>query len=226
MTIFSRSGHFRTNRNGSRYWVSDHSVWRDDWSRSHDHASNLFYRRIEVETKGRTACFVDPNARCPVCGAMVYYYQNEAGSRVFFDDLSPPWPKHPCTDNRIQILSDRPTGRNKDERDALLQEAAHVGLDLDQIFANRRGQPPWHLMTVVKHFRSAAASFIVAESLENSRRIYFRIDSRVRDLKEGDIFSRKGVKISFLVSRALMPCEIKISIVRKLREFIDSIPTK
>lgn len=43
--------------------------------------------------------FTDPNALCPVCGASVFYYQNRSGSRVFFDDLRWPWPKHPCTDN-------------------------------------------------------------------------------------------------------------------------------
>lgn len=41
-----------------------------------------------------------PNARCPVCGASVFFYQNVHGSRVFFDELGPPWPKHPCTDKR------------------------------------------------------------------------------------------------------------------------------
>lgn len=37
-----------------------------------------------------------PNARCPVCGAAVYFYKNEVGSRVYFDEIGPPWPKHPC----------------------------------------------------------------------------------------------------------------------------------
>jgi hypothetical protein len=40
-----------------------------------------------------------PNAGCPVCGANVFFYQNVHGSRVFFDDLGWPWPKHVCTDN-------------------------------------------------------------------------------------------------------------------------------
>ncbi|WP_226699437.1 hypothetical protein [Qipengyuania gaetbuli] len=40
-----------------------------------------------------------PNAKCPVCGDQVFFYWNDKGSRVFFDDLGPPWPKHPCTDN-------------------------------------------------------------------------------------------------------------------------------
>ncbi|MCP5391909.1 MAG: hypothetical protein H6920_09855 [Sphingomonadaceae bacterium] len=40
-----------------------------------------------------------PNARCPVCGAPVFFYESFTGGRVFFDELGPPWPKHPCTDN-------------------------------------------------------------------------------------------------------------------------------
>src|SRR6185436_1907844 len=45
--------------------------------------------------------YVNPNARCPVCGADVYFYQSPYGGRVFFDELGPPWPKHPCTDSSI-----------------------------------------------------------------------------------------------------------------------------
>jgi hypothetical protein len=52
-----------------------------------------------VTTPVRVVGWISPNARCPVCGAAVYFYGNQNGSRVFFDDLGPPWPKHPCTDN-------------------------------------------------------------------------------------------------------------------------------
>jgi len=47
---------------------------------------------------GRSS-YTNPNARCPVCGASVFYYESEYGARVFFDELGPPWPKHPCTDH-------------------------------------------------------------------------------------------------------------------------------
>lgn len=43
--------------------------------------------------------YINPNACCPVCGAPVFFYQSPSGGRVFFDELGPPWPKHPCTDN-------------------------------------------------------------------------------------------------------------------------------
>src|SRR5687768_10788122 len=52
---------------------------------------SVHLRRGIVET------YVNPNATCPICGAAVYFYQSEYGGRVFFDELGPPWPKHPCT---------------------------------------------------------------------------------------------------------------------------------
>ncbi len=42
--------------------------------------------------------YLDPNARCPVCGASVFFYRSPHNGRVFFDDVGWPWPKHPCTD--------------------------------------------------------------------------------------------------------------------------------
>lgn len=48
-----------------------------------------------------------PNARCPVCGAPVFFYQSPYGGRVFFDELGPPWPKHPCTSIEPIHVSER-----------------------------------------------------------------------------------------------------------------------
>ncbi|MGY1846980.1 hypothetical protein ACI8AP_06460 [Blastococcus sp. SYSU DS1021] len=36
-----------------------------------------------------------------MCGAAVYFWANANGSRVYFDEMGPPWPKHPCTDARL-----------------------------------------------------------------------------------------------------------------------------
>ena len=49
-----------------------------------------------------------PNASCPICGASVFFYVSPHGGRVFFDELGPPWPKHPCTDlgNTVFASSD------------------------------------------------------------------------------------------------------------------------
>jgi hypothetical protein len=67
--------------------------------------------------------YVNPNARCPVCGDRVYFYQSPNGGRVFFNDLGWPWKKHPCTDNpksqtgavkRIATVSGNTAFRNRD----------------------------------------------------------------------------------------------------------------
>lgn len=51
------------------------------------------------ESYARLDSFVNPNARCPVCGDRVFFYRSPYDGKVFFDELGPPWPKHPCTDN-------------------------------------------------------------------------------------------------------------------------------
>ena len=43
-----------------------------------------------------------PNAKCPVCGSPVFFYRSPNNGRVFFDDLGPPWPKHPCTSGKYE----------------------------------------------------------------------------------------------------------------------------
>lgn len=68
-----------------------------------------------------------PNARCSVCGANVFFYQSSHGGRVFFDELGPPWPKHPCTD--------RPRGRT--------QASEAVVLSSDERRRGAVGLPGW-----------------------------------------------------------------------------------
>ncbi len=59
----------------------NHDPWRPnispDWSRPSSHTI--------------------PNARCPVCQSKVFFYRSPDGGAVFFDELGPPWSKHPCT---------------------------------------------------------------------------------------------------------------------------------
>lgn len=76
------------------------------WGGGRSSSSNLVRRvlpadgRIWASPGGASAdSYVNPNAHCPVCGATVFFYQSPHGGRVFFDELGPPWPKHPCTDN-------------------------------------------------------------------------------------------------------------------------------
>lgn len=62
-----------------------------------------------------------PNARCPICSVKVFFYRSPEGGAVFFDDLGPPWPKHPCTssevrrqaDNVVRERNKKKSGKNK-----------------------------------------------------------------------------------------------------------------
>lgn len=65
---------------------------RDDGSRS-NRVSPLASVWLKYDS------YVKPNAKCPKCNSAVFFYQSQNGGRVFFDELGPPWPKHPCTDN-------------------------------------------------------------------------------------------------------------------------------
>lgn len=54
---------------------------------------------IRIRYRQEARAYVNPNAKCPVCGVPVYFYQSPEGGRVFFDHLGKPWPKHPCTNS-------------------------------------------------------------------------------------------------------------------------------
>ena len=77
---------------------SSGASWRDVAERSFQRVSAQRFLERENADRSLASCYVAPNARCPVCQAPVFFYQNSFGSRVFFDELGPPWPKHPCTD--------------------------------------------------------------------------------------------------------------------------------
>jgi hypothetical protein len=124
MTTYNRRGHYRRGKNGQLVWVSSHTVTRTSGqtysstlysSPSYAQPATSFSMPVTRMVRlPRSTGLVRPNAVCPVCGAHVYFYSNEYGSRVFFDEVGPPWPKHPCTDNYASNTSPGPTssGRN------------------------------------------------------------------------------------------------------------------
>jgi len=57
----------------------------------------------------RSDSYTTPNARCPRCAARVFFYRSPYGGSVYFDDLGPPWPKHPCMDTGRTAATTSPT---------------------------------------------------------------------------------------------------------------------
>lgn len=59
----------------------------------------------------------NPNACCPVCSAKVFFYRSPEGGAVFFDDLGPPWPKHPCTSYGVHLQAEKILQKRNDKRE-------------------------------------------------------------------------------------------------------------
>ena len=97
-----------------------------------------------IRTGTTYAEYVNPNARCPVCKGQVYFIAFENGSRVFFNHLGWPWPKHSCTDRKnlahdpdLRLISFNDHGIGLSEKASA--EAAAKGVP-----DNRNpSQPPW-----------------------------------------------------------------------------------
>lgn len=195
MTFFYRSGHWRTSKNGNEYWVEPHYVERYDWNRSSNNPEFHFdsgYKKtpgrdentllslsalLTDELKSNkvttsiTSFYVIPNAECPVCGDYVFFYQNEHGSKVDFDELGPPWPRHPCTDNQkhqskniqqnSQVLS--PIFRTSDEISFIQEKSGITDHDLQNIFFQKYRSKPldcWKLVNIRKE--SFRPNFIIS----------------------------------------------------------------
>ncbi|BCB22430.1 hypothetical protein [Bosea sp. ANAM02] len=103
MSTFSRSKHVRTNRYGTTFQVREHHVRRDEWSLGQPGEARAF----KADGAGSGSLLV-PNAHCPVCGGLVWYFESVEGGRVFFDTVWPDWEKHPCTDNGARVVRAAP----------------------------------------------------------------------------------------------------------------------
>jgi hypothetical protein len=124
VTTFTRRGHFRDSPRRATHWVNEHEVTRDHWDTS----------GWDIARAPKLAAWVGPNARCPVCGCPVYFYSNAGGSRVFFDELGKPWPKHPCTDNTAhapyELTSRSPVPRSPAETRAYKEAARNARIEI------------------------------------------------------------------------------------------------
>jgi hypothetical protein len=76
-------------------------------------------------------------------------------SRVFFDEIGWPWPKHPCTDNSgsnyrfLKSLSVRTRGATLE----LLSATQGIGFDPSAKFRLSFGESPWDLLSAEKTIR-------------------------------------------------------------------------
>lgn len=159
-----------------------------------------------------SGCFVSPNARCPVCSAPVFYYENDSGSRVFFDDLGPPWPKHPCTDNRLRLGGNmfKSSGAPKRRLPGLIQEliasANVVGAMRNKVFGSRR-RDEWAILIVRTVKRRGNENIVNAEYLDSvdGEVVAFSCFSDFALFSAGDFVSERAGEYSFMHPHSLLP---------------------
>jgi hypothetical protein len=155
-----------------------------------------------------------PNAACPVCGQAVYFYANEHGSRVYFNELGPPWPKHGCTDRRqvaqkTPFASNAPICRSKIEVRDILETAHVANLQFGPRKLKKR-KPKWVLNIVIDVKRAGSWVTVLAESItdrQNSK-IEFKLLSKLDVIVVGDFVSSKGAAYSFLRRDTLESIEV------------------
>lgn len=181
----------------------------DDWKR--DTARNKLER---LNVRSYSTCYVVPNAACPVCGQSVYFYANEHGSRVYFNELGPPWPKHGCTDRR-QVAQTKPPAtrapvrRSKSDVRDILETARAADLSFGYRKSKKR-KPKWILHLVLEIRRTNSRITIVAESIsgEQNSKVEFSVLPKLPVIEVGDFVSKKGDAYSFLRRDTLETIEV------------------
>lgn len=161
----------------------------------------------------RSSCYVQPNATCPVCGQLVFYYQNSNGSRVFFDELGWPWPKHGCTDNskKADIRRTSPDIRPLEVIRFAKQKCSEAQIDIDANFFRRFGTRPPELVIVESHIIRGDKRHVRVRYLDPSKkstRSFFSVAASIR-IAVGSVASLKDNSISW-VDEAFRPLETEV----------------
>jgi hypothetical protein len=108
--------------------------------------------------------FTNPNARCPVCDAVVFYYESPYGGKVYFDELGPPWPKHPCTSQIVaRKLEFAVTGYPLKGKTYAWQADGWHPLFIEALVEVDRG-----VYKILGKWRGASVEWYAAQSLEKN----------------------------------------------------------
>jgi hypothetical protein len=191
------------------------------YSRRKDDLDEIDYRAAErtVAQSGANrsyaACFVIPNAKCRCCGASVFYYENEHGSKVFFDELGWPWPKHSCPGNPytsgFDASSKVPRTRTLESVLQIAKAARQIDFDPASKFRFAFGDSPWDLLSVIEVIRCGFENFIKARSISPylDEAVFVAFVSAKLLPAIGDYFGFNGHEISPLDTVSLEPKRLK-----------------
>jgi hypothetical protein len=122
-----RKAHNRTNRYGTTFEVREHSF------NTQSTAGNfkLTWRHGDAYINGK----VTYQTTCPQCKQGVFFYKNDHGSRVFFDQLGAPWPKHGCVHGvrkmEAMIITDAQPVSKASQQQAYVEASNQADLFVD-----------------------------------------------------------------------------------------------
>lgn len=233
MTQFWRDGFLRTNAYGNTHWVAGHWVDRDVWDRARSYSAAHAWIKSARADLSATAQFINPNADCPVCGLPVFFYQNEHGSRAYFDELGPPWPKHPCTDQSIshgnnqfapfERISPRP--RDLSEVPYICNSLTVLGRDPAGEFRERYGVAEWDSWQIDGRFKSGANVLLVLKSIAatETRRLFLSVPRLPRFVVRGSaVFFRRN-HLAYFDLATMQPNEMAVQRIRSAGEFVEEL---
>jgi hypothetical protein len=127
----------------------------------------------------------------------VYFYKSPYGGRVYFDDLGPPWPKHPCTDH--------------------VRTDSHPSGELKKFVAKKEtGWRPFFCTGVHSHQKEYGVIVLTSQNEHGETKLYANYDHKLVDHRS-PFFIRKHItnqhcyEISTLNSQDKFPCEIRFS---------------
>jgi len=184
--------------------------------------AHVILKERNYKEESYASCFVNPNARCPVCGAAVFFYSNSYGSRVFFDDLGHPWPKHGCTDRGRGYSIRTPARdypavrrRKRGEIAEVFNNLAILRADPRVQHRERHSEDPASVFIVDAVVRRGFANYVRATELVggDGEVAYFRFDSAKVEPRVGDVFSTDGLTLSFRDLESDMVGRFKVSMI-------------
>lgn len=241
MAIHYRNPYFRISKNGRPHRVRGHDVRQPDGGlplferfrgspKSQPAHSPRFGRAV-------AAALTIPNANCPVCSARVFFFHNSFGSRVFFDSLGPPWPKHPCMDGpdriggseRYAVRSHKTISRRASQLE-LFSFRNSRGESLKTLHVAgqaRENGEGWNLYSVRRMMRRHSRIFYVVRSAldDRERSVRFSMAAQPAYPRLGDAVCLNGSRLSFFDLETFSPSEIvirlkttKVSSIRRRRK--------
>lgn len=117
---------------------------------------------------------------CKYCGAQVFYHENSNGSKVFFDELGPPWPLHECAEylNTKPEIDDYMIDDLEESFSNIIQNEPEIDFDLGNDFDFTKVK--YKNDTEVKHKTEHELKYLNDRNKFRKKAQYFKQNKEIR----------------------------------------------